>query len=106
MVSRATKTLTKKNHGKLQNKSDGVWWPSCEGKILHFSNATLSLSFFLSIILMFMIGILESAWSFFMGSRCMLTKSYLLKLHEKDLGFRDLETKNKKEWILRSLETP
>jgi hypothetical protein len=45
--------------------------------------------------LMFMIGIFESAWSFFMGSWCMLTMSYLLKLHEKDLGFKDLETKTK-----------
>ncbi len=33
-----------RNLGNLQNKSDGVWWPSCEGNILHFSNATLSLS--------------------------------------------------------------
>jgi hypothetical protein len=95
-----------KNHGNLQNESDGVRWPSCEGKILHFSNATLYLSFFLSIILMFMIGILESAWSFFMGSRCMLTKSYLLKLHENDLGFRDLETKKQKGVILKEFGNP
>ncbi len=33
-----------RNLGNLQNKSDDVWWPSCEGKILHFSNATLFVS--------------------------------------------------------------
>ncbi len=33
-----------RNLGNLQNKSNGVWWTSCEGKILHFFNASLSLS--------------------------------------------------------------
>jgi hypothetical protein len=67
MVSRATKTLTKKTMSKVQETL-----AICKIRVMVFDDLVvkatffifpmlLSLSHFLSIILMFMIGILESA---------------------------------------------